>query len=122
MQQYTAQARRHCGVALKDVSPGARIITTDTLLVVPIGVPDSAIEETWAAAVRAGVQQLPPRVERNPVIDDVFTYVVELRQGDDYRASEIEHVKDPEAGPDQQVQAVYAVVNRLVPEAQVTKP
>src|SRR5436190_6717520 len=64
MQHYTAEARRQCGVKLRDVGPGAQIITTDSLFVAPLSVPDSVIEEAWTAAVRAGAFQLPGRVER----------------------------------------------------------
>ena len=122
IQQYTAQARQQCGKKLEDVGPGAHILTTDTLLVVPLGVPASAIEEAWTAAERAGALQLPPRVQRNPVIDDVFTYVVEVRTGNDYRASTIEHMERPETKADQQVKDVYAAVNRLLRDEQVLKP
>ena len=41
-------------------------------------------------------------------------YVVELRNGGDYRASTIEHVNPPATKTDQQVQDVYAAVNRLL--------
>ena len=122
IQHYTAQARQQCGRKLEDVGPGAHIITTDTLLVVPLSVPESAIEDAWMAAERAGALQLPPRVERNRVIDDAFMYVVELRIGNDYRASTIEHLEQPETKADQQVKDVYAAVNRLLRDDQVLKP
>jgi hypothetical protein len=122
MQHYNAEARRQCGKKLEDVGPGAQIITTDSLLVDKLNVPDSAIESAWTAAVRAGVFQLPPRVERNRAMDDVFMYVVELRSGDEYRASVIEHLPQPETAADQQVQRNYAAVNRLLKDEQVLKP
>jgi hypothetical protein len=122
IQGYTAEARRHCGIALQNVGPGARIITADTLFVVPLSVSESAIAEAWTAAERAGVAELPPRVERNPVIDDTFTYVVEVRNGDDYRASVIEHVPHPQTRADQQIQDVYAAISRLLTGDQVLKP
>jgi hypothetical protein len=122
MQHYTSEARRQCGTKLRDVSPGAQIITTDSLLVEPLSVPDSMIEEAWVAAVRAGVFRLPGRVERDRGMDDVFMYVVELRSGDDYRASTIEHMERPETPADQQIQGVYAAVNRVLKDGQVLKP
>ena len=122
MQHYTAEARRQCGTKLRDVGPGAQIITTDSLLVDSLSVPDSTIEEAWTAAVRAGVSQLPPRVERDRAMDDVFMYVVELRNGGDYRASTIEHLERAEALADQRVKDVYAAVNRLLKDDQVLKP
>ena len=122
IQHYTAEARRQCGTKLRDVGPGAQIITTDSLVVDSLSVPESTIEEAWTAAVRAGVLQLPPRVERDRVMDDPFMYVVELRNGGDYRASTIEHLERPETKADQQVRDVYAAVNRVLNDAQVLKP
>ena len=122
MQHYNAEARRQCGKKLEDVGPGAQIITTDSLLVAPLNVAESAIEAAWTAAVRAGAFQLPPRVERNRAMDDVFMYVVELRSGADYRASMIEHLTQPETPADQQVKDIYAAVNRLLKDEQVLKP
>jgi hypothetical protein len=114
IRRYTAEARRHCGTKLTDVGPGAQIITTDSLVVDSLGIAESAIQEAWAAAERAGVEQLPPRIDRNRSMEDVFMYVVELRNGGDYRASTIEHVSPPATKTDQQIQDVYAAVNRLL--------
>jgi hypothetical protein len=122
MQQYAVEARRQCGVPLRNVGPGAHIITTDSLVVDSLSVPEPTIEEAWTAAVRAGVFQLPGRVERGQPMDDVFMYVVELRSGNEYRASAIEHVERPETQADQQVKDVYAAVNRLLNDDQVLKP
>jgi hypothetical protein len=104
------------------VGPGSQIITTDSLLVDSLSVPGPTIEEAWNAAVRAGVFQLPPRVERNPAMDDAFMYVVELRSGNDYRASAIEHIEHPATQADQQVKDVYAAVNRVLKDEQILKP
>jgi len=122
IQHYAAEARRLCGTKLRDVAPGSQIITTDTLLVEPLAVPESAIEEAWTAAIRAGASQLPARVERDHVMEDVFMYVVELRSGDEYRASVIENMERPETKADQQIKDVYAAVNRLLKDGQVLKP
>jgi hypothetical protein len=122
IQHYTAEARRQCGIKLRDVGPGSQIITTDSLLVDSLSVPGPTIEEAWNTAVRAGVFQLPGRVGRNPAIDDGFTYVVEVRSGGDYRASAIEHVEPPQAPPDQHVKDVYAAVNRVLKDEQILKP
>lgn len=114
MQRYTAEARRQCGTSIRDVGPGARIITTDSLVVDTLQVSPSMIEAAWTAAVRAGALQLPGRVDRHRSIDDAFMYVVELRMGDDYRASMIEHLEHPETPADQQVKDVYAAVNNVL--------
>jgi len=122
MQHYNEQARRQCGTRVEDVGPGAQIITTDSLFVAPLTVPESTIVGAWTAAERAGVLQLPPRVERDRAMDDPFMYVVELRIGRDYRASTIEHLAQPEASADQQVKDIYAAVNRVLKDDQILKP
>jgi hypothetical protein len=121
MRRFTAEARQHCGIPVADVSAGSQVLATDTLLVAPIDVPESAIADAWTAAERAGVLELPPRVERNGSMDDVFTYVVETRRGNDYRASVIAHVA-ADTPVDRQVQDVYAAVNRLLTPDQVVRP
>jgi len=122
MQRYTAEARRHCGTTVAEVTAGSQVLATDTLLVAPLDVAEGLIGETWAAAERAGALDLPGRVERNRVVDDVFTYVVEVRRGDDYRASVIEHIERPELRADQQIRDIYAAVNRLLAPDQVLRP
>ena len=99
-----------------------RVITTDTLGVEGLTVPDSVIESAWMAAVRGGVFQLPGHVARNWIRDDGFTYVIELRRGDDYRASVIEHLERPETDADQQVKQIYAAVNRVLPPGLLPRP
>lgn len=123
MERYNAEARQHCGITVANVTPGAQVITTDTLLVAPLSLPDSTIEAAWTAAVRAGLFQLPPRVERSQSSDDGSTYVIEVRSGNDYRASAIEQLERPATRADQQVKDIYAaVVNRLRNESQPVKP
>lgn len=122
IRHYTAEAKRQCGTKLKDVGPGSQIITTDSLVIDSLGVAESAIENAWAAADQAGVRDLPPRVGHKQGIDDPFMYVVELRDGDEYRASAIEHVNPPETQADRHVQDVYAAVNRLLRGDLILKP
>ena len=115
MRGYVAEARRKCGTSVADVSAGARIITTDTLVVQQLEVPESEIETAWKDALSAGVLRLPGRVKRNGTIDDGATYLIELRRGDEYRAAEIEDLERPEVEADAQVKQVYAAVRRLLP-------
>jgi hypothetical protein len=122
IQGYLAEAKRNCGVPLTDIGPGTQIITTDSLFVDRLDVPDSAIESAWNAAVRAGVLELPGRVERNTAMDDAFMYVIELRRGAEYRASVIEHVQPAASRTDQQMQEVYAALNRLLRPDLVLQP
>jgi hypothetical protein len=122
MQLYIAEARRNCGTSLRDVGAGAQIVTAESLVVVRLSIADSTIEHAWTEAVHAGVLQLPGRVERDRAMEDGFVYVVELRRGDDYRASVIEHVELPAADADQRVKDVYAAVSRLLQPEQVLRP
>ena len=118
MERYNAEARKRCGTTVADVSPGSQVVTTDTLLVAPLNLPDSTIEAAWRAAERAGVSRLPPRVARSTSADDAATFVIELRSGNEYRASTIEQLEHPETEADQQVKDIYAaVVTRLMSPA-----
>lgn len=123
IEQYNAQARQHCGIAVADVAPGSQVVTTDTLLVAPLNLPDSTIEAAWTAAVSAGVLQLPPLVTRSASVDNAATFVIELRTGSDYRASAIEQMEHPETAADQQAKDIYAaVVTRLRNDGPSVKP
>jgi len=115
MHRYVAQARHTCGTSVADVSAGARILTTDTLVVAPLDVRESDVEAAWNASLAAGLLQLPARVKRSAPISPDSTYVIELRRGDEYRAAEIEQLDQPEVEADTQVKQVYAAVRRLLP-------
>lgn len=116
MRGYVAEARRKCGASVVDLGAGARVITTDTLVVQQLEAPESEIETAWKDAVTAGLLQLPGRVKRSATADGDITYVIELRRGDEYRASEIEELEHPEVEADTQVKQVYAAVRRLLPQ------
>jgi hypothetical protein len=122
MHGFVVEARRRCDTPLTNVGAGMRIITADTLAVDSLSVPDSVVANAWTAAVGAGVLQLPPQVQRSAVPSSDFTYVVEVRRGNEYRASQIEHVEQPESDADRQIQAVYAAVGRLLPPRLLLKP
>jgi hypothetical protein len=115
MQRFVAEARRNCGTTLGGVGAGARIITADTLVVAPLDVREAEIEEVWKVALSAGTFQLPGRVRRSRMMLDGFTYVVEVRRGDEYRAAEIEDVAEPEVEADRQVKRIYDAMQHLLP-------
>ena len=52
---------------------------------------------------------------------DGFTYVIELREGNSYRASVIEAVSKPEVDADRTVKAVYDAVMQAVEGARRRK-
>lgn len=122
MHGFVLEARRRCDTPLTDVAAGMRIITADTLAVDSLSVPDSVVADAWTAAIRAGVLELPAQLKRTTVPSSDFTYLVEVRRGNEYRASQIEHVAQPESEADRQVQDVYAAVSRLLPPSLLLKP
>jgi hypothetical protein len=121
MQHYVAEARRQCDPSLS-VGAGVRIITADTLVVDQLNLPDSVIDNAWKDAVRAGVLELPGHVNHTAATSNDFTYVVELRRGNEYRASEIEHLERPETAADRQIRDVYAAMSAVLPPELVVKP
>ncbi len=106
-----ARARRECR-HIEDLS-GEMMFDSDTLEIHEIR-DTGKLEPTWQAAVKAGALQLPGEIKRDWVMQDGFTYVVEVRRGDQYRASVIEHVDHPALDGDRQVQAVYHAVLPLM--------
>jgi hypothetical protein len=110
MQQFVAEARRDCGGTRGDVSRGALVISADTLGVEALTASSAAIDSVWNTAVLAGLFALPSHVERKWMMVDGFTYVIEVRQGNLYRAVEIEHLEHPEVAADSVVKQVYAAL------------
>src|ERR1041384_3901585 len=96
MQRYIVETRHHCDKPVEDVAAGSQILTTDSLDVAGLSVPDTSIASAWDAALRAGALDLPGHVERKDPRDDSFVYVIEVRRGGEYRASAIEHVAPAE--------------------------
>lgn len=113
LRRYVAEARHHCGTSVGDVTAGARIITADTLDVAPLKVRDAEIDEAWKGAVAAGVLQLPARPKNAVAMFDGSTYVIELRRGDEYRASQIEEVETSEAETVRSAKGIYSAMQRL---------
>ncbi|HEU4557959.1 MAG TPA: hypothetical protein VFS20_08925 [Longimicrobium sp.] len=112
-RRYEDLARQQCGT----VKPGAlavgAVITVDSIALAPLP-PGTDFAAAWDAAVGAGLLNLPPKVQRPRwwIILHGTHYMVELRRGDEYRASVIEHVPEPETDADRKVQRVYQVVDQ----------
>ena len=116
MQSFVAEARRHCGRPVTNAGAGVRIITADTVVVAPLALPDSMIEDAWTASVQAGVLEMPART-KHVSAGDALTYVLEARRGAEYRASEIERVDPPETETERRMQRVYAALAALLRRA-----
>lgn len=120
MQRYRTEARRECNAPREDAIGGARmVITSDTLAIAQLPVPDSTVANAWTAAVRAGALRLPPEVAGAAGLDG-FAYVVELRRGNEYRASAIQRTVPSESDTDRALDEIYRVVTGLLtPELQL---
>jgi hypothetical protein len=110
---FRQRAKRECGRPPRDTLNAAAVFSIDTLEVHSLTKRDD-IGSAWNGAVKAGVLELPPRIKRTWILFDGFTYVVELRRGNSYRASVIEHVEKPEVDADRQVQEVYRALAPLL--------
>jgi hypothetical protein len=114
MRGFVAEARRNCGRSVVDATPGSRLIASDTLFVQPILVPETGIQAAWDAARDAGVLELPPRVKHDRERDDGLSFLIELRQGNTYRATELGDVDPPQTKDDERVKQIYSAVRRLL--------
>src|SRR4051812_4701612 len=115
MRYFVAEAKRNCGASLVDVPPGSRLITADSLFVQPLELSEAAIDAVWKEVLSGGVDELPGRVAHKTPKDEPLTFVIELRRGGEYRATEIEDVDPPEGKADAQVKQIYAAIRRLRP-------
>src|SRR5262249_38957444 len=115
LRQFVAAARRNCGVSAVDVSPGARLIAADTLLVPRLDASEAGTDSARDEGQSAGGTPLPGRVPRSWTRPRGATDLIGLRGGDEYRASEIEELERPEVKADSQVKQVYGAVRRLRP-------
>ena len=106
---YREQARKRCGDRSWDTLSAASMIVVDTVALREL--PSADYEAFWQELKREGILELPPRVPRTWMMVDGLTYVCEVRRGNDYRGSEIEHTK-PEGGPDSLVQRLAALIER----------
>lgn len=115
---YQRLARARCAeqdAGEHDGPPGTNgwtLISDDTVALTPIA-PRAPLGALWSHAVHAGIAELPLRVPRPWVMTDGHTYVVELRRGNEYRASVIEQTRPPATAADTAVQAVAAIIHRL---------
>lgn len=116
LRHYEHVARRRCGGAIGDASRETAYVETDTLALRRLQVNSSAIARAWSDAIGAGVAQLPelaPRAGHGMMLDGL-TYITEMREGDEYRASEIEYRSDADSSALANVDRVLRAVAKLV--------
>ena len=107
--RWQAEARAHCADSLQFL-PSAWVISDDTLDVMPLDATQPAIDSAWARAVQLGLRTLPPRPGGERVVLDGLAYVIELREGATYRASEIAFAGDATTDAERQVQSIVAAL------------
>ena len=105
--RFQREARANCAASMDNVGHGGRVFSVDTLTLIPMEATARVFEDTWNAATSAGLLALPPDVPRKTMVLDSVAYVVEVRRGNEYRASIIGHVSPPEVEADAQVQRVF---------------
>lgn len=97
------KARSECG-KIQDRSEG-KLFSFDTVAVRSIPAPND-IAETCSDLKQLGVESLPGRLIRRYEMLDGHTYVMELRSGDRYSVSVIEHWEPARVQADQTIQAI----------------
>jgi len=83
----------------------------DTVLVSPIKIKNTELDKLWNSMVKIGLSDLPTHVDRDWIMTDGHTYVVELRKKNLYKASVIEHLEEPEVKADQQIKNLAKLVS-----------
>jgi hypothetical protein len=106
---YREQARATCGDRSRDTLSAAAVFMADTVGLYPLDEGD--YEAFWQELKSEGILELPPKVRRSWMMLDGHTYVVEVRRGNDYRASVIEHTT-PETRADTVMQRLAALIQR----------
>lgn len=95
--RYRQLAVEGCGAP--SARAGGIVIQADTLALVAL--PDATdYDSLWEQLVREGILDLPLEVPRSWGLRDGHSYVVEVRQGDTYRASVIQAPPKPEVRAD----------------------
>lgn len=88
-----------------------QIISVDTLAVFRIGLPRNP-NAVWRSLLDAGILTLPVEVPRPGIMTDGHTYILELRRGQDYRASKIEYMEKPQNPADATIKRVVELLSR----------
>ena len=99
------QARRHCPT---DVAEGT--FTSVYWLRLHHVSLASKPSDTWSQLLQAGVLTVPPEPHAKWIMLDGFTYVLEVRVGDTYRASVLPQLESSVTEPDSIVQQIARIL------------
>jgi hypothetical protein len=112
---YEQQALKRCNRRRLAVKEGYQIVTAHRLRLRPVRL-EGDLDGLWRELFSSGLADLPPKVQRESIMLDGQTFVVEHRTGDEYRASVIECIK-PEGLVDTQVQRIATLLFNRLPTA-----
>ena len=105
---YREQARNHCGDTEPSQMP-SRVAYVEVVVMSPLNI-DGTLPQLWQDIVTSGLLTLPPKVERDRIMLDGHTVVVEVRTGDEYRVSVIECVGQSEVLADRQIRRIDSIL------------
>ena len=71
-----------------------------------------SLGELWDDIKRLGVLELPPTIERDWVMLDGHSYVIEVRAGEAYRATVVEHAHDTDV--DKQIHQIVVAMDTVL--------
>ncbi|MGD9905253.1 MAG: hypothetical protein AB7U83_17435 [Vicinamibacterales bacterium] len=112
---YERQALEHCDTGPRSMDGSGHVVTAHRLLLAPAQL-GGDLDSLWQELLSNGLAELPPSVQRDSIMFDGHTYVVELRTPEGYRASVIE-CTTPEVPADAQVQRIAALLFERLPTA-----
>lgn len=93
MAQFRKMAGQACGLSIARPGYNATVINFDSLLTIPL--PQLNADSVWTAVLATGVRDLPlDNGVAAPLQRETTAHVVELREGNRYRASEIRSEPD----------------------------
>jgi len=95
---------------LRPIIDGLHATKLDTLQIARNSIHHPQI--IWPTLVNVGMLRLPTRVVRKWMMLDGHTYVLEVRRGQTYRASEIEHLDKPEVSADTDIRRIAEFLRR----------
>jgi hypothetical protein len=105
-----AQAKRQCGASSDDNIRSGSIFTADTLGVVEMRDRASAAERVWRDASTAGLLTLPPEPAKEVMMLDGYHFVLEVRQGKEYRASVFPYIQKSDDAALERIKRVYEAI------------
>lgn len=90
----------------------ASIIGVDTIEIIPLAALHAVIDSAWSDALNAGLLSLPGRPAKEVMMLDGFHYVIELRVGRRYRATEFPDLRPKKSDTHRKVREVFLILTR----------